>query len=169
MTVTNGTDLIPSGAPEEIKALVQKMAAESESFGDSGLEITMGIMGRILTAASEEEIFAAADAALTSSQDYIQIPFRLKEDGLTARKSTVEESNGFPYYWIMKVTEIESGEEVTLSCGGASAVATLSALRDNGILAKYEDQGGMPLVFFEKAAKVGSIVLLRPYRGSSKK
>ena len=160
------TEMIPSSAPQEIQDLIKKMSLEAEAFG-SGIEVTMGIMGKILNATSEDDIFGAANGGMMSSKEYVQTPFRLKEDGLTARKSTVEDNEGFPYYWILTVTEMESGEEVMVSAGGASAVATLSALRDNGILAKYEDQGGMPLFFFEKPAKNGSVILLKPWRGGN--
>lgn len=162
---------LPPGTPPKVLAMVQKMALEADTFGGDALSATFDILNNILKATDEVEIFKAANAGTTSGQDYLETGFRLREDGISSRKSTKNSEGGLPYYYQLSVTDFHTGEPLTVSCGGLSAVAVITTLRDNGILAKYEEEGGMPLMFTEKAAGNGNVLLVQPYvpNGRSKK
>lgn len=176
VSVTATNDIVlPKNAPEKLVALVNKLNLEAETFGDS-MSSTFDILENILSATTEEEIFNAANAGTNSGQDFVDIPFRIREDGISARKSRKNDSGqGFPIYLQLNVVRLDTNEPIVISIGGLSAVATLAALRDNGVLASYEDLNGMALVFKEKQATNGNVLLVQPWaagnsrNGSSKK
>lgn len=169
------TDLVPVNAPTRVRELCSRLQLEVETFADNGAEISMQIMDRILSAAegngTPEEIaaaiFEANSAGSVAGQDYVGKPFRLREDGISVRASGDEytEQGAFPFFLLLNATDLESGKDIVLNCGGRNIVASLIAFRDAGVLAHYEKDGGMPLVFNEKAASVGKVLFLQPYDG----
>lgn len=140
-----------------------------ESTIDSGVldPAILEIMSGILNADSEDAIFAAANAGTTSGKDFIDNPFMLKSEAIQWKKSAAafQEQGGFPFYALMRVMDMMTGELRVLNCGGLSFLTTLWKLAQLGVIAQYDDNGGMPLVLTEKAASSGyTVLLLKKYQ-----
>lgn len=138
------------------------------STADSGEldKSVLNFMSRILEANDEDAIFAAANAGTTATKEFFNTPFLLKSDGIEWKRSaaTYIEQGGFPWYTLVRVTDMTTGEERTLNGGGFSYMTTLYKLWKVGILAKYDEEGGMPLVMEPKATAKGfAVVLLKKY------
>lgn len=127
----------------------------------------MQIMESILNAADDEDsIFAAANAGTLSSKEWKNHPFRLQEVDIQYKRSAVtyREQGGFPWYSLLQVTDLEDGVLKPVTCGGYSAVTTIWKLQLSGVLAKYKDEGGMPLQFVGKQTSRFEVILVQPFR-----
>jgi hypothetical protein len=126
----------------------------------------LDIMSRILDATDEDAIFAAANAGTKASKMFLNTPFRLPSNGITWKKSGAQyiEQGGFPWYALTRVIDLSTGEEETINGGGLSYVTTLYKLWKTGTLARYDADGGMPLILEGKPAVKGSIVLIKPFK-----
>lgn len=128
----------------------------------------LSIAERILSAESEEEIFAAANAGTKGGRDYIDRPFLLKEDDITIRESQRTDLDGGlidprdqkMYFGLLNVTDLETGNQETINTGSPSLLSTILALRDGGHMAKYTESGGMPLVIKGKPTANGTVLIL---------
>jgi hypothetical protein len=139
-------------APAEVINVLRRLnvSATTDSTG-AQFEIMAGIQ----RATTLDEIFAAANAGVRSGEDYTNRPFLLRSDGFEWKRSARQflADGGFPFYGLLRVTDVTTGELVTLACGGYSFVSTLDALDTKGFLAQYDAQGGMPLMIQAKTMK----------------
>lgn len=126
----------------------------------------MDIMSRILGATDEDAIFAAANAGTIATKHFLNTPHRLPSTGITWKKTAAQyiETGGFPWYALTRVIDLSTGEEKTLNGGGISYITTLYKLWKVGILAKHDDDGGMPLILEGKPAARGTVVLVKPFK-----
>lgn len=155
-----------SNANEHVLMFARKV--DLASTLDDGVTDTsvLEIMSRILDATDEESLFAAANAGTTPTKEFLNVPFMLKSDDVVWKRSRSEyiETGGFPWYALMRVTNLQTGEEQTLNGGGFSFVSTLWKLGELGVMQKYDEDGGMPLICEGKPAGRGTVVLLKPFK-----
>ena len=166
--MTTSTALAPANLPPEVALMMntlREIAVEDDSMGTS-----LQIMDTILAQSTEEEIFGAAEAGTISSENYVGIPFRVKSDSISWRKSAPQytDEGAFPYYALIRIAD-EDGKPAVLNCGGVSVVPTIFALWDKGILERYDADGGMPLVLaVEKTNSGWDLIKLRKHDGKKK-
>jgi hypothetical protein len=150
-----------------VVALYQRASEVETGERSSADEFVLDIMEAILAADTVEGIFAAAESGGVSGQDFVNRPFNLAGDGLTFPLSAKQyrEAGGFPFFARAIVTDIATGETVTVSCGGKSVVAIFYALELKGFLVG----DGQNLVLVERDTESGySALSVRPYVISSK-
>lgn len=146
----------------EMRQFARAISLEA-SFDDSASNpAVLQIMQNILTAEGEDEIFAAANAGTTAGKEYVDKPFLLKQDDIHWKKSGAmfAEQGGFPFYALMNVTDLETGEYPrVINCGGYTFLTTMWKLAQGRILGQYEDKGGMPLIIRGKPASQGVVLI----------
>lgn len=130
--------------------------------GNDSAEFVAELMDKMLTAETEEELFGMAEVGTIPGKDFVARPFRLKNDGIRWMRSRADlvAQGGFPYYALMDVEEIETGQTVTLNCGAKTFVATLFRLQKLGGFDQYEN--GRPLMIKSKSAGNGDVLILVP-------
>jgi hypothetical protein len=123
------------------------------------------IMAQILGAEDEDAVFEAADAGLTSGKEFKDIPFRIRREDITWKRSATQytEHGQFPFYAMLRVSTLKDGEVKTISCGGATFCAVLYKLQKLDAFAKYEEDGGLPMVITGKPAGIGEVLIPRKY------
>lgn len=143
--------------------MIQSLAIEV-SLPDEESSFDIGaIMDNILTAETEEEVFARQSLNTTATKDYTNKPFTLKGEDITWRKSAQAfiDQGAFPFFALFKATDTESGEEITLNGGGATFCAVLRRLQELGGFDDYPD--GRPLMIVGKPTLSGQeVITLRP-------
>lgn len=147
---------------KKIAAFAAKLDLES-TIDDGEIDPTVfEIMAGILGADTEDAIFAAANKGTIATKTYLDQPFLLKRADiqfkLSGRRFT--EEGGFPYYALLRVTDLATGEIVTLNGGGKSFLTTIWALQKSNSFERYEETGGMPMVLIGKIASSGNIVVI---------
>jgi hypothetical protein len=159
---------ITESAGLEIPASIRNMAilldgrAQLDASGASAA--TLSIMAAILEAEDEDAIFAAANAGTTSSKNFIGVPFALNgepEYSIEYKKSgaMIREQGGFPFYALIKMVNLVTGAEDTMTMGGQSAVPTLYRLNERGFL-----RDGYPFILENKQTGSGfNVVLLKKF------
>jgi hypothetical protein len=128
--------------------------------------VIAAIMDKIMTADTESEIFAAANAGSIAGKDYTDRPFTLHNDdwGWKISSDVYKSDTGFPYYILADVTDLETGERLSINCGGFAFCCTMYKLREVGIFQEYDELGGMPLILKNKPTARGfNVVLLNKY------
>src|SRR4029077_274325 len=149
-------------ASREIIMFARKL--DIESTIDSGVldPTVLEIMHNILTATDEDAIFAAANAGTVSGKNFTGIPFLLKSDGVQWKRSGNQftSEGGFPWYALLRVTNLQTGEQQVVNCGGLSFVTTLWRLIETGSIESWDDKGGMPLQLIGKPTSAGYTILL---------
>jgi hypothetical protein len=162
MPTTEVDQWIDRNSPKAaVEAFARAIDLESTIDDSETNPAVLDIMASILTAEDNEDaIFAAANAGAISGKDFANKPFLLKSADIQWKRSgaVYRDQGGFPWYALMHITDLETGEERVMTCGGLSIVTTIWKLQRAGILDKYED--GMPLVFTEKATGSGFNTLL---------
>lgn len=141
-----------------IKTMVQRLEIESSiETNDDGLGTDVAsILESILAAGSVEDVFKAQELGTIASKDFLMRPFNLRSEDITWRRST---QGTFPFYALMRVTDLETGEQVTLNGGGITFVGIIYSLQNKGAL----DGDGMDLMLWEKSTQSGnSVVLVKP-------
>lgn len=150
-------------APAEVLNLLKRLNLNA-SLDSSTAQFE--IMAGIQRATTLDEIFAAANAGTISGEDFTNRPFLLKSDGFEWKRSARQflQDGGFPFFALLRVTEIMTGQEKVIACGGYSFVATLDAISSKGYLEQCDAQGGMPLQIQAKTMKGSGydVLLLGP-------
>lgn len=185
-TKTPGTEIkLPSTASPElvewastnrpekdVLQLVLKMDLES-TLDSSGVNpAVLNIMSKILTADTEEALFAAANAGTTAGKDFLGIPFQFMwndESGqpkteLKRSAAVFREQGGFPYYYLMTVMNTQTGEELIVNCGGYTFMSVAWKLHDTGWINDYKLSGPKALILEGKPAPNGTVVLAKPFK-----
>lgn len=152
--------------PPALRQMLQVMALESSSVTDedANTDFLLKLMENILTAETFEDVFTTQTAGMLSGKDHTDKPFWLKESGISIRKSTKD--GQLPFYAVLNVVDIETGEELTLNCGGTTFLTVLHKLRMDDYFSAEKGcpEEGRPLVLVAKESPAGAYLLLMPYR-----
>lgn len=162
-----------SEALPAIRGLMRKLELEVQASANDPT-VQLSIMENILAATTEEEVYERQETGTVASKEFTNRPFRLRMEDITWKKSadTYINQGAFPYYAILRVTDMETGEEVVIDTGAATVVASLVALIDidnsgdgkSGPFSRYGTDG-KPLQFVPKPMASGNvIILLKPVR-----
>lgn len=126
------------------------------------------IAERILEAATEDEVFAAADAGTLSTKEFLDTPFLLHPD-FEVRVSTQRNDEGgitgTGFYLLIKVTDLARGKERVLNTGAQTLMSVIWRLSELGVLTdskKYPD--GYPMILAGKASPNGTVIVPKPFR-----
>ena len=162
------TEVEPVTDRPALTAMVRDLAARVKIDEMTGAnrrttdEFVMDVMESILTATSFEEIFAAQDAGGVSGQDFVGRPFIVRSaEDIEWLESTYKNEHTLPAFARIQVTEVATGEHISLACGGNTFICTLKRLQDRG----YFDTP-QQLVIVPKNSPAGSYLQLKPYRRS---
>lgn len=157
----------------EIRLLMSRLDFSASDESDNK-NTALAIMETMLGAETEEELFERQEAGLLSSKDYTLRPFRLLPEGISWKKSAQGfiDQGGFPFYVILRVTDMETGNEVAVDSGAPSVISVIDKLLqwddasrplDKRSFERFRADGGRPLQFVPKATSSGqSIVMLKP-------
>ena len=147
---------IPQQYPR-IAAMMERLSIECSIQPEEDFRYDIAeIVENMLAGESPEEVFARQDAGSLASKDFLNHPFLLHKDGITWKRSTM--GSVFPFYALLRVTDISTGETRVINTGGATCIAVLDALVVRGYL--DEEKG---LMFVEKPTAAGfSVVMIRP-------
>ena len=137
-----------------------------------GVDFVREIMERILSAESFDDVFEAQSSGMTSGKDMDARPFYVKSiEDIEWRTSNLNlnDPQRFPYFSVVKATEIATGEQVIFNCGGKTFVPTLWRLCEgrNGVSYFEEDEEyphGRALVIQSVPSPAGAYLLLKPYK-----
>lgn len=134
--VNSTTDL--EEAHPQLREMIRALAVQASFAEERGgsQDFVLSIMEGILSADSIEDIFAAQESGMIAGRDFTNRPFEVSNEGVTWLRSGLAATNpnSFPFYAVLNVKTLDTGEEVTLGCGGQTFVATLWALQQKGYL-----------------------------------
>lgn len=156
-----------------LTAMIRAMEARTVFQEATGADFVKQIMEGILSAESFDDVFDAQTSGMTSGKDMDSRPFYIRSvEDIEWKKSALNAGNAdrFPYYAMVKATEIATGEEVIFNCGGATFVPTLWRLSEgrNGVSYFEEDENKYPngraLVIQSVPSPAGAYLLLKPYK-----
>jgi len=144
-----------------LRRLDLEATTEAQEGGD---ETVLQIINSILAAETEEELFKAQEAGVLSAKDFVNQPFRLKSENVSWRRSNIE-SSALPFFAIMKILDLEDGEEKMLACGGATFMVVLDKLISFGSLDRPEDsdQGRSLQITAKRTSRGYDVLLLKPF------
>lgn len=149
-------------APKEytnVLGMVRELALEA-TLDDSDNPATFEIMESILSAGTLEELFTAANAGTTSGKDFTDRPFYWDGNGQYKISSIgLKKPGGFPFYWLGKVTDLQTGERIVLNCGGNTFVPVLWKMGKLGIFSQFGPEG-VPMVIKGKVLDESRTVLI---------
>ncbi len=154
--------------PEALAEMIREIAAIADSNLQDGRgtaeEFVAGIMTNILNAETFEDVFAAQDSGGISGKDFTNRPFTiLSNDDIIWAPSDLE-SSPFPFYAIMKVHPLDDPDnEVSVSCGGLTFVATIYTLMKRGYFDAVKYPEGRSLILTSTDATNGAYLSLRPF------
>lgn len=163
--------LEPTANLNEVRLLLTRLQNEV-SFTEENGGTALSIMESMLAAESEEELFDRQEAGAVSSKDFVLRPFRLLPENIQWKNSNKAyiEQGGFPFYALITVTDMETGDRVVIDSGSPSVISILSKLvefddpsRAVRSFEPHRERGGRPLQFVEKPVSSGySVILLKP-------
>lgn len=151
---------------EAVANFARTLAGIAEMDASGANRAVLEIMHSILEAEGEEAVFEAANAGTLGGKTFVDIPFRLRADGVEWKKSAAmfREQGGFPFYAVQRITRLDNGQDAVLTCGGFTYITTLYALIQKGFMDRYDAEGGMPLIIGAKTAASGfDFLLLQKY------
>ena len=162
-----------ANALPQIRLLLSRLNFSAAEQGDNR-NTSLAIMDSILAAETEEELFERQEAGLISSKDYTLRPFRLLPEAITWKPSAQGfiDQGGFPFYAILRVTDMETGDTVAVDSSAPSVISVLDKMLqwdDEGrplaqrAFERFRADGGRPLQFVAKQVASGfSVVMLKP-------
>lgn len=157
-TESDGTTTvaIPDAYPR-IAAMMQRLSLETSVGENDDFRYDIAeIVENILNADTDAELFERQEIGSIASKDYTGKPFYLDKSGITWKRSALD--GIFPFYALLRVTDMETGEVRVINTGGATCIAVLDSLVMRGYL--DEEKG---LMFVEKATASGySVIMVRP-------
>ncbi len=125
------TDLVPvGGALEPIPEKYARLQAMMKEAGDraamSPEDIQRSILEKILGAATIDEVFAVQEAR--HARDLLGVPLEVTE----FRFNESDFTEGSKYYVVLDCYDVETGDKMAVTCGGATVVAQLYQLQHLG-------------------------------------
>ena len=154
--------------PPEVLELARAIDIESSLDDSGGNAATLEIMAAILRAGTAEDVFAASNAGAVSAKDFVGIPFKFHTKDLSWKRSAAvfRENGNFPYYMLVRCTNLQTGEEFVMTCGAPSVIAVLFQLGRLGELEKNDEtDGGSSFILDSKPVSSGfSVLLIRPFK-----
>lgn len=154
--------------PQEVLNLARKIDIESSLDNSGANTATLDIMAQILRAESAEDVFAASNAGAVSAKDFIGIPFKFHSKDLAWKRSAAvfRENGNFPYYMLVRCTNLQTGEEFVMTCGAPSVIAVLWRLGELGELERGDEtEDGSSFILDSKPVSSGfSVILIRPFK-----
>lgn len=149
-----------------LRAMMQQLAIEASlDANDVATDFVMELMESILNAESAEDIFAAQKSGMMSGKDFAGRPFYLTSDNIQVRRTAFTETKGVPFYFMLKVTEIATGDEIVVNCGGQTFLAAMQGLRNIDYFdATEEFPLGRSIVLVSHSSPAGAYLTLAPYR-----
>lgn len=155
------TDVVAPRDLSAIRNVLGTIRQEIELSGTGEYEsMVLGILNDIATAETEEELFAAQDLPpMTAGKDFLNIPFRLLEENIAWRPSTLTDDW---FFAILQVQRMDTGEWVTVDCGGKTFVTILRKLQLMDGFKRFADEGGRPLMLTAKGSEGNQPLFLRP-------
>lgn len=148
-----------------LRLMVQQLEIEATIQDGDSIDAALDIMENILSATTEEELFEAQEAGTLSGKNYTNIPFRLRADGIEWKKSGpgFVGEGGFPYYCLLRISDMESTKTQVLTCGGKTFVATVRKLQQLQAFDRFDAEGGRPMQLVGKTVSSGfDVLLLKP-------
>lgn len=128
-----GTDVevLPPGpavpaVPDKFVQLRAMMQDAEDRAAMSPEEIQQSIVERILGAATIDEVFAIQEAR--HARDLLGVPIEVTD--FKFQESAFDE--GAKYYVVLDAYDVDSGEKMAVTCGGATVVAQLYRLGQLG-------------------------------------
>jgi hypothetical protein len=148
--------------PPRVRQLVERLSLNA-TVGTAGAQLD--IMDQILSATTEEELFAAANAGTTSGQDVAGQAFLIKDWEYKRSAPGYVEKGAFPYYVLLRAQMVMDGRELVLNCGGFTVVSVIDGLDRLGKLSEaIAQKGGYPMVLEARQTTSGFDVLIpHPY------
>jgi hypothetical protein len=149
-----------------VRRMMQKLAMEaSVDSADLADDFVMQLLEGILNAESVEEIFESQSNGMVSGKDFAGRPFYLSSENIQVKRTAFTDGAGLPFYFILKVITIDTGEEIILSCGGKTFMAALEALRNLDYFDVTEEYPlGRSIVLQSHNAPAGAYLTIAPYR-----
>lgn len=123
----------PSVARAKILQAVQQLSQSSEDVQDS-------IMEAILSAETEEELFAVLDQSTVDARSRLGIPLRVL--GVKLNASSIANSS-LPGYCVIECVNHQTGKTELVTCGAGTVVAGLVKMHELNLFP-------MDLVLFER-------------------
>ena len=107
-------------------------------------DIALQIMERILAAGDEAELFELQDAGTVAGKDFTDQPFRVQGYDIVWQKSrpAFVDAGAFPFYVLMHVTDLKTGQKITINTGGKTLLSVIWKLGHLRGLDEYEKAGG---------------------------
>jgi len=112
--------------PASRQHFIQRLMLEVETQKASSVE---RIYDKIAAADTLEEIFEAAVAGLTKSEDILDTPLLVR--GYSWNRSAIQTSE-LPVYAVLDAVNLDTGEEIAVSCSANSALRQLVRMDDKG-------------------------------------
>lgn len=151
-----------------VKRMKDQMELESSIIGSQDVrQIVEQIQASILTAATDADVLAAADAGLLSGEDMVDVPFAILD--YAYGKSQYDE--GLPVYAVVKAENLETLQPVNFSLGSLSGLAQLFRINE---LKSFTERAknGQPFTCSIKRKQTASgysVLFFRPLTDSEKK
>lgn len=178
--MSTDSDVVPHGvALPEIRALLGKLSLEAQAE-NSSRDAQMAILENILRAETLEEAFQRQEAGTVASKNFTLRPFRLLPENIDWKRSAsgYVEQGGFPFYALLRVTEMGTGDELVVNTGSISTIGVLekaiefddeSRPIEKRSFEAHRADGGLPLQFVPKTMASGfDVILLMPVVTESK-
>lgn len=126
--------------------LLRDLDTEAIAVEESGIDVSLQIMEQILSAETEEDLWRAQNASTISGQEFVDRPFLMKSSQIDWKRSRENyiAQGGFPFYFLARVLDLGTNEEVVVNCGGKTVVAMVRKLQKLGAFDQYEN--GRPLM-----------------------
>lgn len=169
MASNTGTDVAERQAldlervPEKVRDLVRRL----DRFATSDTATAqLEIMAAILSATSEEDIFAAANAGTESGKAWgdSQEPFLITDYEMKRSAPGFVAQGGFPFYCLLRIKSLQDGRETVLTCGGFTFISVIDALDRGGFLtAATEKHGGYPMRLESRTMQGSGFDVLIPH------
>jgi len=159
----DGTEMPPA-----VKVMMNILLNEA-TMDDSGNTAVWDIMEQILRAEGADAVFAAANKGATSGKDFVGKPFYLDGADIRWKVSNVSLSKAasdpmvFPFYALLDITNMETGDVMPLTCGGVTFCTVLYRLKSAGYFDTPEYAEGQPFVIRAKPAGMGEVLIPEKY------
>ena len=135
---------------------------------ESGASVVVQIMEGILSADTFEDLFRAQEAGTVAGKNYINRPFILRPENVEWRRSrdVFIEQGGFPFFFFARVTDLETGDDIVVNCGGQTVVAMMYKLTSTARYWEGHEETGRAFTLRSNAAQESDFeyLTIHPYQ-----